>query len=45
MARDDSFDLDLNPKCDGQIILTKSGQIKIYCRFHPGTMTTLVVDS
>jgi plastocyanin len=42
-ARDNSFDVELNPRGRARTALKKAGQISFYCRFHPGMTGRLSV--
>lgn len=42
-ARDKSFDLDLPAHAEGRVTVTKPGAIAVFCRFHPGMTTTVMV--
>jgi plastocyanin len=42
-ARDQSFDVDLEPGAEGKIELKTAGDIAFFCRFHPGMTGTLAV--
>ncbi|EJT02382.1 cupredoxin family copper-binding protein [Rhizobium sp. CCGE 510] len=34
-ARDKSFDIDLPPKSEGRMTISRAGAVDFYCRFHP----------
>lgn len=34
-ARDKSFDVDLPPKSEGRITISRAGAVEFFCRFHP----------
>ena len=34
-ARDKSFDVDLPPKSEGRMTISRAGVIEFFCRFHP----------
>jgi plastocyanin len=42
-ARDESFDVDLEPGAEAKIELKTAGAIAFFCRFHPGMTGTLAV--
>ena len=42
-ARNGDFDVTLQPKKSGTVILKKAGTIDYYCRFHPNMKATLTV--
>ena len=42
-AADHSFDVDLQPNKMGKIMLTKTGNIAFFCRYHPGMRGVLQV--
>lgn len=42
-ARDGSFDVRLQPRKKGRTVLKKSGNLPIYCIYHPMMRTTLKV--
>lgn len=42
-ARDGGFDVDLAPKAHGRTVLTHSGRVEFYCRYHPGMTGALAV--
>ncbi len=42
-SRDASFDLDLRPKGEATVRLSKAGTVRVYCRYHPGMTLTLKV--
>jgi plastocyanin len=42
-ARNGDFDVTLQPKKSGNVVLKKAGTIDYYCRFHPNMKATLTV--
>ena len=42
-ARDKSFDIDLPPKAEVRMTISKAGMVDYYCRFHPAMMGKLDV--
>ncbi|WP_183842897.1 cupredoxin family copper-binding protein [Rhizobium etli] len=42
-ARDKSFDIDLPPKSEGRMTISRAGAVDFYCRFHPAMTGTLDV--
>ncbi|ANL44029.1 cupredoxin family protein (plasmid) [Rhizobium phaseoli] len=42
-ARDKSFDIDLPPKSEGRLTISRAGAVDFYCRFHPAMTGTLDV--
>ena len=42
-ARNGDFDVTLQPKKTGTLVLKKAGTIDYYCRFHPNMKATLTV--
>lgn len=42
-ARDGSFDLDLPAGKSGTILLSQTGTIRYFCKYHPGMTGSLVV--
>jgi len=42
-ARNGDWDVTLPPKKTGTLVLTKTGTIDYYCRFHPNMKATLTV--
>ena len=42
-ARDKSFDIDLPPKSEGRMTVSRAGAVDFYCRFHPAMTGKLEV--
>lgn len=42
-AKDRSFDIDLPPGKSARVVLKRAGNIRFFCKFHPGMTGTLVV--
>ncbi|UVC11800.1 cupredoxin family copper-binding protein [Rhizobium sp. TH2] len=42
-ARDKSFDVDLPPKAEVRMTISKAGMVDYYCRFHPAMVGKLDV--
>ncbi|HWF64411.1 MAG TPA: hypothetical protein VN685_07375 [Rhizomicrobium sp.] len=42
-ARGGSFDIDLAPGKQGEVMLKKAGQVQVFCRYHPTMKLTLEV--
>ena len=42
-ARDKSFDIDLPPKAEVRMTISKAGMVDYYCRFHPAMVGKLDV--
>jgi len=42
-ARDKSFDIDLPPKSEDRMTISRAGAVDFYCRFHPAMTGTLDV--
>ena len=42
-ARDHSFDVRIDPKKSGRVVLQKAGKIQIYCIYHPMMTGALTV--
>ena len=44
-ARDLSFDIDLLPGAEAEVVLSRRGLVAVYCRFHPGMQLQLEIAS
>jgi plastocyanin len=44
-ARNGAFDVEIKPKQRARIVLAKSGEVAIYCRYHPGMQVSLQVSA
>ena len=42
-ARDGGFDVTLPPKAHVRTVLRRAGEVKFYCRYHPGMTGALTV--
>ena len=42
-ARNGDFDVTLQPKKSGSLVLKKAGDVDYYCRFHPNMKATLKI--
>jgi plastocyanin len=42
-AKDNSFDVELQPKAHVRMVLKEAGTFAFFCRYHPGMTGTLVV--
>lgn len=42
-TRDKAFDFDLPARAEARMEIGAPGRIDVYCRFHPGMTTTLVI--
>jgi len=43
-ARDGSFDIDLPAKTAARMVVGAAGTVDVFCRFHPGMTTVLVIS-